>query len=75
MSAPLIRDPEYVQGQIDALHAMLLAVASKLLDPGEFRDVAMPALESQRNSLLNKSVSESRLQAIDRAIDWVKTLE
>jgi hypothetical protein len=68
-------DPAYVQGQIDALFALITALAKEV--PKEvFLNNALSSLESVRNVHLysDKPDSQVRLKAIDNCEGWVKAL-
>ena len=66
-----IDDPEYVQGQILALQALLLGLAQQL--PREdFRATSLQRLEVLRTTLLGEAVADSTLQAVDECEAWVR---
>lgn len=67
----LFDDPEYVQGQIDALHSLILGLA-ECLGKDEFRFHSLERLEALRAHMLTKPVSDRRLLAIDKAEAWLK---
>ena len=73
MNEPLLKNPEYIQGQIDALHALVLAVAQEL-PSAVFRDNALARLQAIRNVLINQHVGDARIAAVDAASEWAKTL-
>ncbi len=73
MNEPLTQNPEYVQGQIDALYALVLALAQDM-PKDAFLEQARTRLEAQRNVLINSPVSDARIAAVDAAIGWVKSL-
>ena len=69
MNANKVNDNMAVlQGQIDALQALLQAIAFQLLDRDEFQEIGLRALEAQRDALLHHAVPEKRIEAIDAAI-------
>jgi hypothetical protein len=70
MEKPLFTNPEYVQGQIEALHALILGLAQEI-PPERFRAQSIERLEAHRNVLINQPVSDARIAAIDAAILWV----
>jgi len=74
MAIPAFKDPHYVQGQIDALHALILAIADRTMDKDEFRESAIARLAAARDALLTTEVSDAHLAAIDVATGWVKTV-
>lgn len=67
---PLYQDPEYVQGQIYSLQALILGLA-QLSSSREFRDNSIERLDALKNALLSQPVSEARLIAIDDCKSWV----
>lgn len=67
-------DIEYVQGQYEALRAVVLGIANLLLEQEEFREESLRRLEALRSALLPTDVAEVRLRAIDDCERWVKTL-
>lgn len=71
MQPPLQQDPEYIQGQIEALHALILGLAQEI-PAARFRSQSIARLEAHRNVLINQPVSEARIAAIDAAILWVQ---
>ena len=70
---PLFKDPAYVQGQIDALRALILGLAQQTSSQ-EFREQSLERLEAARNALLAQPVSDARLLAIDHCAEWVRTV-
>ena len=70
MPTPFSHDPDYVQGQIDALRALILGLA-QMTTKREFREQSLERLEAVRTALLAEPVSESRLRAIDEFEQWV----
>ena len=68
---PINEDIHYLHGQIDALTALLLAVAESTMDKHQFRESGLKRLQAVETALLNKTVPESRLIAIDRMRDWL----
>lgn len=68
---PLYLDPMYVQGQIAATKALLLAIA-QVLPKQQFRQLALERLEMARTAAHAEPVSDSYLIALDLADDWVK---
>lgn len=70
MTQPIYRDPDYVQGQIVALQALILGLAQN--QPKEvFREQSLERLEILKTALLSQPVSDARLRAVDACIDWV----
>ena len=74
MTHPAVRDPEYVQGQIASLQALVAGLAGLLLSKEEFREVSLQRLENLRTAMLPEPVSETRLLAIEHCEDWLRTL-
>lgn len=68
---PLIHDPAYVQGQIDALRSLILALAQEQ-PKAQFRALGVARLEALRVALLSQPVSETRLLAVDHCEDWIR---
>lgn len=73
MNSELYKDPDYIQGQIAALRAMILGLAQNT-SPEEFRYHSLERLENLKTAILNHPVSDARLLAIDECISWVKTV-
>ena len=69
---PIYQDPDYVQGQIAALQALILGLA-KLHTSHEFREQSLEQLETLKTALLTEPVSDAKLLAIDECIDWVSS--
>ena len=69
---PLYKDPDYIQGQIESLKALVLGLANLLTSKEDFRDQSLQRLDSLRTALLSEPVAEARLQAIDDCEAWVK---
>jgi len=73
MTGRLIDDPEYIQGQIAALQALILGLAA-LVPKEAFREQALARLESAKTALLDTEASDVRLAAVDHAVEWVRTV-
>jgi hypothetical protein len=71
---PLIKDPDYVQGQIQALHALIVAIADRTMSKQDFRESALARLAAARTHLLWGESSDARLAAIDVEEKIVRTL-
>lgn len=70
---PLIEDPEYVQGQIASIHALILALAAAVpLDV--FTQAAMERLEVLKTAMLDSTATDVRLLAVDHMVAWIKHL-
>lgn len=75
-STPAYRDPDYVQGQIQALHALILAIADHAMDKESFREGALRHLETAKTSLLwsEHGPSDLRIAAIEAEKQIVRKL-
>ena len=71
---PLNEDMQYLNGRVDALSALLLAVAGETMNKEHFRSAGNARLESLERTLLNTTVSESHLQAIAHTREWLNNL-
>lgn len=71
MTNPLHQNPDYVQGQIEALRALILGLA-QMQTSHEFREQSLERLELLKTALLHEPVSDARLMAVDHCIDWVR---
>lgn len=70
----LEKDPEYVQGQIDSLYALVLAIAGETMTKEDFLTAGTRRLEGARVPVLNSKSSDARLKAIDVAEVWLKSV-
>ena len=70
---PLIHDPSYVQGQIDALRSLILALAQDQTK-AQFRAMGIDRLEVLRVAMLSQPVPETRLLAVDHCEAWLRTV-
>ena len=68
---PLNEDIQYLNGQIDALTALLLAVAGSTMSKEAFRQTGNQRLTNLENTLLHSPVAESRLMAIAHMKEWL----
>lgn len=71
---PLNEDIHYLNGQIDALTALVLALANCTVDKHEFRTEGLERLQSVETALLHQAVPESRLIAIDHMKQWLENM-
>lgn len=71
---PLNEDIHYLNGQIDALTALVLALANCTVDNDEFRTEGLERLQSVETALLHQAVPESRLIAIDHMKQWLESV-
>lgn len=71
---PLNEDIQYLNGQIDALTALLLAVAGSTMTKDAFRQAGNQRLTSLENTMLHTPVAESRLMAIAHTKDWLNNV-
>jgi hypothetical protein len=60
-----IDDPEYVQGQIDGLRALILVLANLLTDRDEFRDEVQTRIESARTAVTFSQASDAWLEGLN----------
>jgi hypothetical protein len=72
--SPLYRDPDYIQGQLAATHALVLGLANMLLTKEAFREESLKRLDILKTSHLSQPVNDARLQAIDDCEAWIKTV-
>ena len=72
---PLVHNLDYIQGQIQSLQALVLAVAQSM-DKNVFRDQAIQRLESLRTVLVNseRPEADTKLLAVDHYEEWVKKI-
>ena len=70
---PLYRNPDYVQGQIESLRSLVLALAQSV-PKQEFREQGLERLEALRVAMLSMPVEETRLLAVDDTEKWLKTV-
>ena len=71
---PLNEDIQYLNGQIDSLTALLLAVADAAMTTEEFRQQGNRRLAYLENVLLNSPAPETRLLAIAHTREWLNNL-
>jgi hypothetical protein len=71
---PLNEDMQYLNGRIDALSALLLAVAGETLTQQGFRMAGNARLESLERTLLNTTVADSHLLAIAHTREWLNNV-
>jgi len=72
---PLCHDLDYIQGQIESLRALVLAVAQNM-DKDFFREQALERLETLRTVLVNseRPEADTRLLAVEHQEEWVKKI-
>ncbi|KVO95534.1 hypothetical protein WL21_32590 [Burkholderia ubonensis] len=58
------QDPDYVQGQLTGLTAMLIAIAS-FLPRDDFLEQLKTRIQAQRDVLVFHNVSDLRIKALD----------
>lgn len=68
---PIYQDPDYVQGQIAALQALILGLAQTQTKQ-EFREQSLTRLEMLKTTLLAQPISDARLHAVESCIDWIR---
>ena len=75
-----------MKGAVDAIHAMILALASSAYapNPGDsearravmsmdaFRDSALARLEAVRDALAREGAADDRVDAVDDTIRWLR---
>lgn len=71
---PLNKDMQYLNGRIDALAALLLAVAGETMSKEHFRSAGNARLESLERTLLNTTVADSHLLAIAHTREWLNNV-
>ena len=71
---PLNEDIHYLNGQIDALTALVLAIANCTVDKDDFHTEGLERLQSVETALLHQAVPESRLIAIDHMKQWLESV-
>lgn len=71
----IYKDFDYIQGQIEALQAVILGLAQGI-PKEEFREQSLYRLEIARNHLIYSSHdgADTRIKAIDQCEKWVKNL-
>lgn len=67
------KDPDYIQGQIASLHALILGLA-QMQTSHEFRTQSLERLEALKTAHLPMPVSDLRLKAIEDCEAWVKNV-
>ncbi|MFN3703018.1 hypothetical protein [Thermomonas sp.] len=67
----LFQYPAYIQGQIDSLRSLILALAQEI-PKDRFRAMSLYRLDALRTALLSQPVSETRLIAVDHFEEWVR---
>jgi hypothetical protein len=67
----LNEDIHYLNGQIDALTALLLAVAGNTMSKHDFRESGLQRLQAVETALLPEAVPETRLIAIEHMRQWL----
>lgn len=70
--ARMIDNPEYLQGQIHALGAIILGLANVAADKDDFRAEALERLERCRTTMLNNIATDTMLRGLDDQEAWLK---
>lgn len=70
-SLPINQDINYLQGQIQGLQALVLALANLAVGPEEFRDEGLVRLQAERDAVLPLPVAERTLAGIDATETWL----
>jgi hypothetical protein len=68
---PVNTDMQYLNGRIDALTALLLAVAGETMSRQSFRSAGNTRLENLEGTLLNTQASDAHLAAIAHTREWL----
>lgn len=71
---PLNEDMQYLNGRIDALASLLLAVAGETMSKEHFRTAGNARLESLESTLLNTTAADSHLLAIAHTREWLNNV-
>lgn len=75
LNRPIYQDFDYIQGQIAALHALVLGLAQSI--PREvFQKNALHRIETLRTTYLNspREGADVRLQALDACEQWLRNM-
>jgi hypothetical protein len=74
-SKPLYHDLDYIQGQIESVKALVLAVAQNM-DKDFFREQALQRLETLRTVHVHseRPEADTRLLAVEHTEEWVKKI-
>lgn len=67
-----IDDPEFVQGQLDALRAIILGLANLTTEPREFLAESLQRIEAARNVVLGSPASDEWLAGIEDEENWLR---
>ena len=68
---PLNQDINYLQGQIQGLQALILALANLSVGPQEFREECLVRLQAERDTALALPIAETTLAGIDATEAWL----
>lgn len=68
---PLNQDMQYLLGRIDALTALVLAVAGETMSREGFRQAGNARLENLEGTLLNTTATERHLLGVTHTRDWL----
>lgn len=60
-----IDNPEYLQGQIDGLRAIILGLANQLLDPDDFLEESRTRIESVRTAVTFSHATDAWLEGLN----------
>lgn len=70
-SVPINQDINYLQGQIQGLQALVLALANLAVGPEDFRDEGLVRLQAERDTAMALSIAEQTLAGIDATEAWL----
>ncbi|MCF8156427.1 MAG: hypothetical protein K9K35_10515 [Rhodoferax sp.] len=68
---PLNQDINYLQGQIQGLQALVLAIANLTVGPEEFRDEGLVRIQAERDAAVALPIAERTLAGIDASAAWL----
>ena len=71
-SRPLYNQPQYMQGQILALQALVIALARVTTDLAPFREEGLRQIELLKTALLPEPVSDAQVHGIHAIERWLE---
>jgi len=69
-----IDHPEFVQGQLDALRAIILGLANLTTDPHDFLQESLQRLEVARTTIVGSQVSDAWLAGLEDEEAWLRNV-